>query len=54
METKLVIGKKATYFGGKKLLMKFLNLFITDFGTKTRSTLMKFIQDTRQEDKDTI
>lgn len=32
--------------------MKFLkNLFISDFGTKSRSTLMNLIHDTRHEDK---
>lgn len=35
--------------------MEFLkNLFISDFGTKSRSTLMKFIQDTIQEENNTI
>lgn len=43
METKLVKGKKAMYIAGRKLLMEFLkNLFISDFGTESRSTLLNF------------
>lgn len=49
METKLK-GRK--HFAGRELLMNFLkNLFISDFGTKRRSTLMNLIRDTRQEDR---
>lgn len=56
METKLVQGRKATYFAGRKLLKyKFLkNILNSGFDKKSRNTLKNVFPETGQEDMNII